>query len=514
MVVATLSALAALVAASPGVAADPPPDPRARQRRDAVEQLKKGAAASDVAGRLVAGPDVSGGLLAAVDCVVWLATASRDAVTRREAQSRELFDFYRTRFLTRANVFVADSAAYEGLRLRNRDLCAEVAAREADLAKMQDAARALGTVTPSAEPAASTLADAVRATLRTTHDDAVRARVIDALRGPFVAALAPELELTATKGDLRRERVAALRCLSSLGRNLRLGALRTCLDDEDPFVRRATFPVFAAAGTKEAVDALVLRTASEVGVPAHELQLALLSLTGQCLGDSAKAWEEWWIGARDAWTGPPAVPPAVPALRRESTKYFGLSLESMRVLFVVDCSGSMQFAVSYGGRYAAGTEALESKMAVAQRELVQAITGLPDGASFNVVAFSASMKSFAPRLVLGTRDARRRAQRWIDDLAVDGPTNASGALIDAFESLSPVGRPKDVEIADTIVLLTDGVPTCGPIAHDGDILAEIRRRNPDRAVAVHCVYLGNEGDAKLVTRLASENGGQFVHVKQ
>jgi hypothetical protein len=40
VVVATLSALAALVAASPGVAADPPPDPRARQRRDAVEQLK------------------------------------------------------------------------------------------------------------------------------------------------------------------------------------------------------------------------------------------------------------------------------------------------------------------------------------------------------------------------------------------------------------------------------------------------------------------------------------------
>src|SRR5262249_9973560 len=152
-----------------------------------------------------------------------------------------------------------------------------------------------------------------------------------------------------------------------LGPTVHLDALRPCVEDQDPYVRRAAFPAFAAAGSKEAVDVLVLRTATEVGVPARDLFAALRRLTGQNFGGVTAAWVEWWDGAREKWEGPPAVAAAAPKDAEATTKYFGLSLRSMRVVFVVDCSGSMNFPVSYDGKIAPEYVAGDSKMTVAKR---------------------------------------------------------------------------------------------------------------------------------------------------
>jgi len=499
-----------LLATAAAFAGDAPADPHAKVRREAVEELRKGAPAGELAGRLRAGADAAGSLLASMDCVAWLAAASRDAVAKRDAQGREMQAYFKAHYMGSSEPSSAERATYEDMESKNRALCADVALRELQIESMHDAARAMASASPSSGPDVPGVVDAMRALIKSARFPAVRARVLDAIDGPFVAALETEIDACAAKGE-RSERVAALRRLATLGPTVRLDPLRPCLVDQDPYVRRAAFPVFAASGSKEAVDALVMRTASEVGVPARELLGALRRLTGQNLGASAVAWQDWWDTARSAWEGPPAVPAAEPKDVETTTKYFGLLLHSMRVVFVVDCSGSMMFPVSYDGKTTAELLVGDSKMDVAKRELVQAITGLPDGASFNVVAFGTNTNKFAPKLVPATRDARKRAQAWTEKLDVDGATNLSGALTEAFDLLSPGPYAKDAEIADTIVVMTDGIPTCGPIDLVTDLLDDVRRRNRERMVAIHCVYLGNEGDVRFLQQLAKDCGGQFVH---
>jgi Mg-chelatase subunit ChlD len=177
----------------------------------------------------------------------------------------------------------------------------------------------------------------------------------------------------------------------------------------------------------------------------------------------------------------------------------------------VDRSWSMQTSVEYDGKDDMTRWRGETKVDVARRELIQAITGLGDGASFNVIAFGFTTKPFSQKLVEATDDNRKRARTWVEKLELDGSTNLGGTLLEAFDSLQPSARPRDTEIADTIVVMTDGVPNCGPIGEADDVLQEIRRLNRDHRVVIHCVYLGNEGDVKFLTALAAENGGQFVH---
>jgi Mg-chelatase subunit ChlD len=184
---------------------------------------------------------------------------------------------------------------------------------------------------------------------------------------------------------------------------------------------------------------------------------------------------------------------------------------SARVLFVLDRSWSMEFGTLYDGKDDMTAFAGEDKITIARRELKQAIRNLPDGASFNVIGYGTTMKPFAKKLVPATAEQRNKGCDWVERLELDGSTNLGGALLDAFESLEGGPDAKDAEIADTIVVLTDGVPNCGPIGKPEDVLAEIARLNRRRAVTIHAVYLGSEGNVSFMQGLAKQNGGKFVH---
>jgi VWA domain-containing protein/HEAT repeat protein len=486
---------------------------RTRQRHNVVEEYKKSGSAEGARSRIKGLDDASTGTLAAIDCVLWAYDRLGDSIARRDAQGRELYAYYKAHYATRSEPSDKEVRTYEAMAAKNHEACVAVAQCEGELETVAEALGECGRRT-FADGAGPPLADAVRATLRPVRASGARARVFEQLGGPCVEALATDLEKAALKGETREERVAALRCLAHLGPKVHVDVLRPCVEDEDPYVRRAAFPLMAAAGTREAVDALVGRMARETGVPGYELATTLVKLTGRQLGDVGKAWTEWWAGAREGWEGPPAADGSIPPLkRRDGTRYFGLTIESMRVLFVVDRSWSMECGIGYDGKDDLTLFTGEQKIEVARRELTQAVKGLADGASFNIVAFGSSTKHFGQRLADATPDNRKRAASWIESLELDGNTNLGGALIEAFASLAPSARAKDAEIADTIVVMTDGVPNCGPIADEEDVLAEIRRLNRDHSVTIHAVYLGIEGNISFMQRLASENGGQFVHHK-
>ena len=94
-----------------------------------------------------------------------------------------------------------------------------------------------------------------------------------------------------------------------------------------------------------------------------------------------------------------------------------------------------------------------------------------------------------------------------------GNTNLSESLLAAFEMTEAGSRPQDTEIADTILFLSDGKSTCGPIKYEEDLLAEIDRLNLHRQVLVHTISLGFEDNKEFMESLAERNGGQHVRIE-
>ena len=62
--------------------------------------------------------------------------------------------------------------------------------------------------------------------------------------------------------------------------------------------------------------------------------------------------------------------------------------------------------------------------------------------------------------------------------------------------------------ADTIFVLTDGIPSEGRFRTESEIVKAVRRLNQTRRIAIHTVSVGQ--DSPLLERLARENGGHYV----
>ena len=115
-----------------------------------------------------------------------------------------------------------------------------------------------------------------------------------------------------------------------------------------------------------------------------------------------------------------------PAVRRELT-------------LVIDRSGSM-----------AGEKLKQVKAAA-----LQVVEGLADGEAFNVIDYSDSISSFAPKAVVKDKKNVEEVRHYLRRLTSSGGTNLHDALVEAL-------RPKPTQGMLPIVLfLTDGLPTVG-----------------------------------------------------
>lgn len=499
---------------TPAAADDVSPEGRVALRKAVLDKLRKPDAASrrEAMGALNGCRDHTPGALVALEAAVVADENVRKAEAARDAQAKTMFAYHRKRLMTRSEPSEQEWAEYEAMERANHLLCDDIDTAQTQLETVQMHATNHGTALGAEAPDAPAFADSVRAILKAAKTVSARVAVLDGLAGPRRALLADDLVAIAVapKAD-RAERVAAILALYDLVDGPRASALRPAAECADPFVRRAAFTALTVKPSKDAIDILVERVAKEVGVPQDELVDALTHATGQRLGPSGPAWSGWWATARETWEPPIAgdASPDSPAEGR--TKFFGLDVRSARVLFVLDRSWSMECGTLFDGKDDLTIFAGERKIDVARRELQQAIRNLPDGASFNVIGYGTNMKPYAAKLVAATPDERNKGCAWVEKLDLEGSTNLGGALIESFQSLAGGPNAKDIEIADTLVVLSDGVPNCGPIAKPDDVLNEIRRLNRRKSVKIHTVYLGSEGDAAFMKALATQNGGQFVH---
>lgn len=347
---------------------------------------------------------------------------------------------------------------------------------------------------------------------------------------------------SATRDSKPMVREAAL---AALARLLARGAdtaaeLGRSLEDARWTVRLAAARRLADLALPESVDLLLARLPKEQGRVRREFADLLAALTGQGFGLEPEGWNHWWKENRAAFaSGEKALTIPAEAASPEAAQgdrgahFYGIEIESQRIMFVIDISGSMEEPGSAPGL---------TKEQEAKKELVRCVKSLGKEDAFGVFAYSDSVQKWTPaggikeekgeRPVAGrtmifeaSDETKTRALQWIEKLDAAAWTNTYAALEEALrvsvaDPRNDMGKEYGL-FPDTIFLLTDGAPT-GPTGKTkGDagepewqrVLQGVRGWNRGKRVVINAIGIGPTINSEFLTTLAQENGGKFVHVK-
>lgn len=164
-------------------------------------------------------------------------------------------------------------------------------------------------------------------------------------------------------------------------------------------------------------------------------------------------------------------------------------------LFLVDLSGSMDD--KYGSR---------TRYGAVVSELANAINGLRDIDTFDVLAFSGSyssgIKPLWGALCSATKERKREAIDWLNSLTPDGGTPTLQAL-QHFSANYP-------DSTDHLILVTDGVPDNGTAGVILDNIEQMLSGFPN--LDLICISVSNQG-LDFVKLLVDRVGGTYVLVK-
>lgn len=255
------------------------------------------------------------------------------------------------------------------------------------------------------------------------------------------------------------------------------------------------------------------------------LHKVLEGLTGQSVARGGIApWKEFWKAEGASFTVRKTPAPGEEKQQNDRyKKFFDLTIESDRVLFVLDFSGSMAEPMQLkaegttaGG--AAGTVTTKAELVV--KELKKLVMSLPDGALCNFVVFSSDVRIWRaegnrPALVKLDDESRDDLLgNFLDGLRPNGPTN----LYDALQAALGFGGRGLYDKYygagfDTLYVITDGAPTAGPITDKAEIRKRVREANQLRKIAIHCITFGDKNDTDFLKPMAEENGGRHIHIE-
>lgn len=314
-----------------------------------------------------------------------------------------------------------------------------------------------------------------------------------------------EWEVALQAYAVRPEKEIRNAAVEALGRTRNpdyLPALLKALEHDDWSTRLAAARALEALRVPEGVGAMCQRMASEEGRMAVEMSEILFRLTGKLYGLNARQWAEWWKNEGASFQ--PIAESKLAQLEQQeeehrlkettSSEFFGITIESHRVLFILDVSGSMNEPTR--GMYVGETG--EPRFALAKRELLKALDGLDQNSFFNIVTFSSGVSPWKDRIVQKNETTLAEAKEFVERLAADGGTNLYSSLEMAFE---------DPDV-DTVYLLSDGEPSVGRIIDPQGIRDRVAAWNRHRGVVINCIAVG--GSFQVLEWLAQDTGGTHV----
>jgi Ca-activated chloride channel family protein len=160
-----------------------------------------------------------------------------------------------------------------------------------------------------------------------------------------------------------------------------------------------------------------------------------------------------------------------------------LSRRPMEMVFVIDCSGSMN-----------GRPLEQARNAVAA-----ALDRLEEGDTFQIIRFSDNSSQFGATPVPATRQNLELARRYLEDLNGTGGTQMIEGVKAALDF------PHDPARLRFVSFMTDGY-----IGNEGDILAEVHRRIGSSRIFSFGV--GSSVNRYLLERMAKEGRGAVAYL--
>ena len=153
-------------------------------------------------------------------------------------------------------------------------------------------------------------------------------------------------------------------------------------------------------------------------------------------------------------------------------RYYGMSVHSDRVVFIVDVSGSMNWPWRRDPK----------RIEIARRQLTRVLKEMNRKTLFNLIVYSNKVRLWQKKEVEARPTNVAKALKWVDRTLVkpEGDTHTHDALKAAFS--------RNPEF-DTIYLLSDGNPSDGDHVCPEGILAQVRVWNRHRRAAIHTIGL-------------------------
>lgn len=232
-------------------------------------------------------------------------------------------------------------------------------------------------------------------------------------------------------------------------------------------------------------------------------------------GDFA-AWTAWWEKNDNEVLGGTYVPaPAEMAQRQMApvTMFYGIPVNSTKVVFIIDTSLSMKEPSAWKPEIQEKDEKLDGERAidVARYELRRIIKSLPDGASYDIIGMYGRLAMLSEKWVVSGAGTRDRSIKFVQGLEIKVGTDVHGALIRALDfSGGNWNTPPREDSVDSIFILTDGLPSVGLLDR-----AQLADRILDAArfkrIAVTAIAIeGTKESQELLKKIATGTGGSFV----
>ncbi|MHC4829803.1 MAG: VWA domain-containing protein [Planctomycetota bacterium] len=379
---------------------------------------------------------------------------------------------------------------------------------------------------------------------KVTDEDVYRA-VIIALQGVDQADEVEQLVRAVTGSGPIEERIVGCVVCGRRKDAMTLDALIQAVDSRDGTLRRMATRAIVLRRDKAAIPALIdllEKLESKNGSGAGLVRRALRQLTGKDLGDSL-GWRSFWdsYGAEFELPGKAEAAAALKEEKSEGTRarFFGRDLDSDRIVFVIDVSGSMRISdpLPRGGRKKSGAgedEATSSRVRLdrAKAELLRAIESMPKQAKYTILAYSGKsgrrtipgqpqpdepapqwLKVLSKRMLKANDSSQKKAKAFIESLKAEGATFTGSAIEAALE----------VKDADLIVLLSDGAPTewtdAGAVLSPTQIREKIRTANRFKRATIDTFGfaaadqgLGGGGFVEFMKGVAADSGGFYQDI--
>ncbi|MBL8723122.1 MAG: VWA domain-containing protein [Planctomycetes bacterium] len=260
------------------------------------------------------------------------------------------------------------------------------------------------------------------------------------------------------------------------------------------------------------------------GLLLHRTHELLVGMTGAIIpANQPDKWRALWEQEQDK-IDVVQKRPTTGAGNTSAGDFCGIPVQGTRVLFVLDLSGSMNFAMKGAdGANKAGSTRLD----FAKRELLRAMDALAGNAQFNIITFNGNPKpvTWQKDMVPATDKNRERFRKYVNDLRADGGTNLWCALEEALKMKSVVYGDRYETNMDELFVLSDGAPSVGDVVDPQEILRLVRECNRFSKLRIHTVFISSAEPRerqpapwmsitpeRMMELMASQNGGKFVNL--